>query len=358
MLLHDEPPDGGQKDKVTRKRRRRTSPRRVTMADVAKAAGVSAQTVSRTINNPDVVNEDVRLLVEDAIRRLNFVPNFAASQMATNRSRIIAVILPSLSASIFANTVQGLSSMLLPAGYQILLGHTHYSNEQEEAVVRSILGRGPEGIVIIGTTHTPNARQLLQISGLPVVETWEWTRDPVDLLVGYSNEGAAVEMVRHLYAKGYRRLVFSGVVEAGDARGQSRLRGFQAETARLGLDASRIHLLEGCDLSLKTGGASVDAIRSRYPDADAIFYSSDIFAAGAVQQCRKLGLRVPEDLAIAGFGGFDIAEILIPSLTTIRIPSRQIGELAGRLLLSKLTKVAVEAPHIRVDYTLVPGEST
>ncbi|MGK9285542.1 LacI family DNA-binding transcriptional regulator [Sinorhizobium meliloti] len=341
-----------------RKRERRTSPSRVTMAEVAREAGVSAQTVSRAINYPEQVGEAVRTQVQEAIRRLNYVPNFAASQMATNRSGIIAVILPSISASIFADTVQGLSTTLLPAGYQILLGHTFYDPEQEEALVRSFLGRGPEGMVVMGTTHTAAADSLLKQAGLPIVETWEWTEDPIDLLVGYSNEDAAIEMVEHLFAKGYRRLVFSGVVESGDARAKARLRGFRSAAQRLGLDADRVLLLHGRNVSMKVGASSIAEIRTRFPDADAVFYSSDVFAAGAVQECLRSGVRVPEDIAIAGFGGFEIAEILIPSLTTIVVPSVRIGQQAADLLLAKLKKQPIGEPRVNVGYKLVCGQST
>jgi LacI family gluconate utilization system Gnt-I transcriptional repressor len=345
-------------EKEKRKRERRTSPSRVTMADVAQAAGVSAQTVSRAINYPEQVGESVRDAVQEAIRRLNYVPNFAASQMATNRSGIVAVILPSISASIFADTVQGISNTLLPAGYQILLGHTFYDPDQEEALVRSFLGRGPDGLIVLGTAHTPATNNLLQQAGLPVVETWEWTSEPIDLLVGFSNEEAAIAMVEHLFAKGYRKLVFSGVVEEGDARAKARLRGFQTAARKLGMDGNRVHLLQGRNVSMKVGAMSVCEIREHYPDVDAVFYSSDVFAAGAIQQCLKSGIRVPQDLAVAGFGGFEIAEILIPTLTTIVVPSMRIGQEAARLLLSKLKKQMIDKPHIDVGYTLVTGQST
>ncbi|MBL3684667.1 hypothetical protein F2981_20080 (plasmid) [Sinorhizobium meliloti] len=108
-------------------------------------------------------------------------------------------------------------------------------------------------MVVMGTTHTAAADSLLKQAGLPIVETWEWTEDPIDLLVGYSNEDAAIEMVEHLFAKGYRRLVFSGVVESGDARAKARLRGFRSAAQRLGLDADRVLLLHGRNVSMKVG---------------------------------------------------------------------------------------------------------
>lgn len=345
-------------DLKKRKRERRTSPSRVTMADVAREAGFSAQTVSRAINHPEQVGDSVRQVVREAIRRLNYVPNLAASQMATNRSGIVAVILPSLSASIFADTVEGISNTLLPAGYQILLGHTFYDPGQEEALVRSFLGRGPEGMILMGATHTPASNQLLRQAGIPVVETWEWTAEPIDLLVGFSNEEAAIAMVEHLFAKGYRKIVFSGVVEEGDARAKTRLLGFQRAARKLGIDGDRVHLLKGRNVSMKVGAASVAEIRGNYPDVDAIFYSSDVFAAGAIQECNKSGVRVPQELAIAGFGGFEIAEVLIPTLSTISIPSMEIGQTAAQLLLAKIKKQAIEVPHIDVGYTLVAGQST
>lgn len=340
------------------KRRRRTSSRRATMVDVAREAGVSAQTVSRVLNQPELVGPEVAKRVQAAISKLQYVPNYAASQMASNRSGIVAAIIPTISASIFADTVEAMTTVLMPAGYQILLGNTGYDPEREETLVRSFLGRGPDGILLTGTRHNRKLVDLLRQSNVPVVETWEWTRNPIDLLVGFSNEQAAYCMVEHLHSRGYRRIVFAGVTNAGDYRAKMRLTGYRQAIKTLGLGEPRSITLAGQPLTMVVGAQALDRVMQEFPAADAIFFSSDVFAAGALLACVRRGISVPKGLAIAGFGDFEIAANVVPSLTTISVHPQTIGRRAAELLLARMRKEPVEERAIDVGFELIVREST
>ncbi|MCW8182898.1 LacI family DNA-binding transcriptional regulator, partial [Verminephrobacter eiseniae] len=184
-------------DTDKRQIRRRFGTNSVTMADVARVAGVSAQTVSRVLREPDGCSPQTVERVREAIRSTQYVQNHAASHLASNRSMTVAAVIPQIAASIFAETLQGLSNVLLQAGYQVIIGHTDYSHEREEAVVRNLLGRRPDAFFLVGTHHTDAVRDMLVRAAIPVVESWAWTDAPIDQLVGFSNQAALAEAVAY-----------------------------------------------------------------------------------------------------------------------------------------------------------------
>ena len=342
----------------TRRRRKRSATRSVTLADVAVAAGVSPQTVSRALRDPEAVAEETYERVQQAVAATGYVPNLAASNLASNRSRAVAAILPLINASVFADTVHGFSEALAPHGYQIFVGSTEYRPDKEEQLVRSFLGRRPDGVLVFGTDHTAGTRSLLAAAGVPVVETWGWTEEPVDLLVGFSNAAATAELVRHLVERGRRRPVFAGALQPGDSRAAERRTGFGAVVRELLSIEPRIVSAEDRPVSMATGVELLDQALARYPDTDALVFASDVFAAGALLACNRRGIPVPERFAITGFGDFEIAAHLVPSLTTVAVPAEEIGALAGRLLLDRMQRRPVPERMHDVGFRIVHRESS
>jgi LacI family transcriptional regulator, gluconate utilization system Gnt-I transcriptional repressor len=341
-----------------RRPRRRSATRSVTLADVATAAGVSPQTVSRALRDREAVAVETYERVEQAVAATGYVPNLAASNLASNRSRAVAAIIPQMNASVFAETVHTSSETLTPHGYQIFVGSTEYRPDQEEQLVRSFLGRRPDGLLVVGTEHTPGTRALLSTAAIPVVETWGWTDDPVDLLIGFSNAAAAAELVRHLVGRGRRRPVFAGALQAGDFRAAERRDGFAAAVRELLAVEPLIVSADDLSVSMDTGVALLDRALARYPDTDAVVFASDVFAAGALLACTRRGIPVPERLAITGFGDFEVSAHLVPSLTTVAVPTEEIGTLAGTLLLDRMHGRAVSEPVRDVGFRLVQRESS
>lgn len=340
------------------RRRRRSATRSVTLADVAVAAGVSPQTVSRALRDPEAVAEETYERVEKAVAATGYVPNLAASNLASNRSRTVAAIIPLINASVFAETVQAFSAALARHGYQIFVGSTDYSPEREEELVRSFLGRRPDGVLMVGTEHTPRTRELLAAARVPVVETWGWTADPLDLLVGFSNAAATAAMVAHLVERGRRRITFAGRQRPGDSRAAERLAGYT--TAVRDLLGTEPRTVDAGDrpASMDTGVELLDAVLARHPDSDAVVFASDVYAAGALLACVRRGIDVPGRLAVAGFGDFEIARHLVPSLTTVAVPNAEVGELAARLLLDRMLGRPVGEPARDVGFDLVVRQST
>lgn len=330
----------------------------VTMADVAAAAGVSMQTVSRALRFPDTVTPENRKLIEDAIKKTHYVHNLAASHLASHKSNTVAAVIPTLSASVFAETMQHFSEVLHGEGYQIFLGNTDYRLDREEEVIRSLLGRRPDGVFLIGAHHTRTSVTMLKRAGIPVVEGWDMTSKPIDRLVGFSNSAAIAEMARHLARSGRTNIVFAGVLRKGDSRAAERRDGFAAAMEELFPGKPpRIAISRDLPLTMASGADLLRKALARYPEADAVMFSSDIIASGALQESVRIGLKVPERLAITGFGDFELARHLIPSLTTVSVPSAEIGREAGRLLLEGMRGITSGPTLIDMGFKLMLRES-
>ena len=342
--------------------RRKSLSYTVTLAEVAAEAGVSANTVSRALRFPDTIAPHTLARITAAVEATGYVPNLSASQLASNRSKTIAMIIPTLAASVIAETVQGMSDVLLPEGYQLFLGHTDYSAEKEYELVKSMLGRRPDGVCLIGTVHLPATIALLQKAGIPVVQTWDWTDEPdgrIDMLVGFSNRNAARAVVNHIAGRGYRKPAFAGVIFPGDYRAEQRHAGFLEGVAEhyKGKKA-REFIFHDRPLSMSVGAELLHEVRKKYPDTDAIMFSSDVFAGGALLECVGTGVKVPNEIAITGFGDYDFAGQLHPGLTTVHVPARDIGAQSARLLVRRLNKETNETEAVDVGYELIVREST
>jgi LacI family gluconate utilization system Gnt-I transcriptional repressor len=316
-------------------------PRRsVTMADVAARVGVSKMTVSRALNRSEgssrTNSEALRQRILKACKDMGYVIDQTARTFASKRSGFVAVLIPALNNSNFSDTVRGLTEAVEASGLQVLLGYTDYDIDTEERLLRAMLTRRPEGVILTGGKHTPVARSLLKAAGVPVVETWDLVADPIENTVGFSNAQATAELVRQLHAKGYRRIAFLGGVPESDERGADRRRGFVQAMVELGLDASRILSVGHAPVSMADGAQGVAQLMQRWPDVQALVCVSDPPAFGALMECQRRGWAVPERLAIAGFGGFEVAETCHPQLTTVAVDCFGIGRAAGQLLLRAL----------------------
>jgi LacI family gluconate utilization system Gnt-I transcriptional repressor len=324
------------------------------MLDVAREAGVSAQTVSRVLRLPEKVAGVTRQRVLEAIEKLNYVPDLTASYLASNRSRVVALVLPSVSMSIFADTVAGLTASLDAAGYQLLLAHTDYSVDDEEAAIRAFLGRRPDAMVLTGVEHSPGAEEILRLSGIPVVQTWALTESPIDMVVGCDNVGAGRAMGEYFLARGYRRPAFIGTHI--ELRSRERMEGFVAALA--GRVSAPVTVgRESLTRLMEHGAAALAEVLERQPDTDAVFVASDALAAGAIFECNRRAIRVPEDIAIAGFGGYEIARHITPSLTTAEVSGRRIGELAAELIIARLAGEVPAEQIIDVGFEIVQRQS-
>ncbi|HGA2320693.1 TPA: LacI family DNA-binding transcriptional regulator [Pseudomonas putida] len=331
----------------------KTSP---TLIDVAKVAGVSPITVSRALHRPEVVSKAAREKVLAAVREVGYVSNMLAGSLASNKSRLVAILLPTIANSIFADTVQALMDRLTAAGYQTLLGLTGYSAEQEEKLIEALLGRRPDGIVLTGTLHTEASRQRLAQSGIPVVESWDLSENPLDMLVGFSHEAVGEAVARHLLGKGYQRFA---VVSIGDPRGLRRCNSLVAELARHGHTDIPTQILTP-PATLEVGRTGLQQLLDQGQRPDVVVCSSDTIAQGVLAEAASRGLRVPEELAVMGFGDLSSAAQVHPPLSTVRVDGTQIGEQIARALLERFDYPAGSAMPVRIDtgFSLIDRQST
>ena len=328
---------------------------RVTLRDVAAAAGVTAITVSRCLRSPGQVAPETAARIQAAIAATGYVPNKQAGLLAGARSSIVAALVPNLAHSIFAETIQGLSDALGAAGLELLVASSGYSAEREEAQVRALLGWHPRALVVTGRHHTPGTKALLRLahgSGCTVVEMWDLHARAAGgfAQVGFNHRDAGRTMARHLLALGHRRLAYVDSAVAGDYRARERGDGFVAEAAAAGAAVQRL-VAPGGD-PVDAGRTLPETLRGLSAPPTACGLANDHLACGALLGAQAAGIVVPGDLALVGFGDFELSAHLAPGLTTLAPPRREIGERAAALLMAQLDHAAPDG-RVRLDCRLV-----
>lgn len=315
----------------------------VTMEDVAQAAGVSRMTVSRALRSNGTVSEETRARILAIVEKMNYVPDQLAGSLTTRRSGVVATLVPSLNNLHFAESVQALSESLDVIGLQIMLGYTNYSTAREERLIESMLKRRPEAIVLPFDGHSERACRLLDRSGVPVIEQWEMPPQPIDYTVGFSNREAARDMTLGLIEKGYERIAFVSEAEDVWNRGAARRAGFEDAMEAAGLSAHRMVRFGKPPMSIEEGYQIGMAFEHHFTDADCVFCVSDAPAFGVLSAFLARGIRVPEDMAVVGFGNFEMSRFSSPALTTVEVDPRGIGLTTGSIIKSLLGEPEAKA---------------
>ncbi|MEM1236854.1 MAG: LacI family DNA-binding transcriptional regulator [Pseudomonadota bacterium] len=326
------------------------------MRDVAQAVGVSPMTVSRALRDDETVSAKTRTRIKETASSLGYVYDISATAFRTQKSGFVAVTLPSINNANFAHTYRGLSEAMSPSGIQLLLGATNYEVAREENLIRQLLARNPEALVVTGGHHTDATRAMIQSRGLPVIEMWDLPKDPLGHSVGFSNADAMVPVVEHLAAQGRQKLAFVGASNGGDARGRERREGAVLAARRLGFP--EIDLLDAgpAPVSMRQGAGLTQELGRDVARYDAIMCVSDPVAFGVLSECRRMGLSVPDDLAITGFGHFDVAAISHPRITTVDVSAERIGQNVAELL-GRLFEGDMGPQRIDVGARLILGET-
>ena len=310
----------------------------VRMADVASAAGVSIATVSRVMNSPDSVSVLLRERVSSVAGSLGYRPNPIAGTLAGARAPLIGVIVPSMLHAFFAGTLHALSTRLGEAGYQVMSDHHEYNLVREQQIVEAFLGWRPSAIVTTGVHHTRRTRQLLDAADCPVVETWDLSSRRIGSLVGFSNLEAGRMAARHLIERGRRNPVYVGAILGRDTRARQRAKGFADVLGDAGLGrGSDNDVIAASSRTFEAGAEAIVAATSGRRRIDALAFSSDVLALGAIFEAQRRGIRIPEDIALIGYGDFDFGRTSNPTLTTIRPPRDEIGATVANHLIARLS---------------------
>jgi LacI family gluconate utilization system Gnt-I transcriptional repressor len=321
--------------------------------DVAKLAGVAPITASRALNTPAQVSAEVLKKVSDAIARTGYVPNLLAGGLASTRSRLVAAVVPTIAGPVFLETVHALTEALAERGYQLMLGQAGYAGGREDALLEAIIGRRPDGIVLTGIMHSAELRRRLAASGIPVVETWDLTPTPIDMLVGFSHVDVGRAVAEFLRAKGRRRLA---VVAGDDERAMRRLEAFQAAAKAMGLAKVRVVVVPA-PTTLRSGRDALAELVRGPGRIDAVFCSSDLLALGVMTEAQARGVAVPGQLAIVGFGDLEFAADLHPALTTVRIDGTAIGRQAAQFIVDRAEGRPVAQRVVDIGFSIIDRQS-
>ncbi len=333
---------------------KRTTP--VTLLDVARAAGVSTATVSRCLNGDGIVRPATRERVLRAVADLDYAPNFAGRALVRRRSDTIGAVVPTIDNAIFARAIGAMQERLRAAGVILLLASSNYDPAREAEQVRALVARGADGVMLIGTARPSAIYGLLRARGVPYVLAWSWRGATSEhVRVGFDNGVAAGVLARHLIGLGHRRFgVIAGIGRDND-RARDRLDAYRTAIGAAGLDLPEA-MVEERPYDLAEGGAALRALMARAPRPTAVLCGNDVLAAGALFAAEAMGVRVPDDLSIAGFDDIDLAAATRPRLTTIHVPHRRIGALAADALLA--LRRGESATSRKLDVELVVREST
>ena len=348
--------------------RSRRSHGRITLQDVAEAAGITKITVSRYLRQPERVAPDTAQRIAVALAATGYLPNKQAGMLATGRSGMVAAIVPSLANSVFAETVQALSEGLQPAGFELMLASSGYSMLREEEQIRAVLGWSPDALAVTGHLHTPTATAMLRAAaraGTPIIELWDCEPQPGEFIqIGFDHAAVGRAMARHLLDAGYRRLAYVDTGVAADYRAHERGKAFAAETQNAPacgglpkLAAVRLITAPAGD-AFEAGRAALHQLLTAngQPRVDAVAFANDHLACGAMLEAQRLGLQVPGQLALLGFGDFALGRQLADGVSTVHPPRHEIGSEAARTMIELLALPPAERAGRLSRQTAVPWQ--
>lgn len=305
---------------------------RPTLEDVADRAGVSTATVSRVLNEPDRVRAETRSRVEAAVAYFDYTPHFGGRALALNRTNTVGAVIPTMENAIFARGLQALQEALADHGVTLVVATSNYDPDREADQIRALLGRGVDGLVLIGEARDPATYEMLVRRGVPFVLVWSWRPDCPWPCVGFDNREAARTMAQRVLDLGHRRVAMIAGVTRGNDRAAARVDGVRDALRTHGLDLDGSNLIE-TSYTLRTSEAAARRLLTATPRPTAIVCGNDVIAAGTLTAVRALGLRAPADVSVTGFDDIDLAVVLDPLLTTMHVPHRRMGQAAASLLL-------------------------
>lgn len=335
---------------------RKLGARSVTLSDVATYAKVSTATVSRALNNPEKVSEVKRAHIQAAIFELGYIPDGAARALASRRSKIIGVVVPTLDNAIFATCIQALQSRLKQLGYTLIVASHEYDLCEELHEVKTLLQHGIEGVMLVGATHAPELHDLLVEQQLPFVHCWAYDPSSSKPYIGFDNKKAAYKIAQYLLDLGHREFALIVGHTDNNDRASDRLQGSIDAIEARGLVLSKKNILKR-SYSVKQGREAMHILLQNSLRPTAVICGNDVLALGALAQCQASGINVPEEISITGFDDLDMSSQFIPALTTVHVPSAEMGQRAANYLVAQINHEATLL-HTEVDIELMIRHTT
>jgi LacI family gluconate utilization system Gnt-I transcriptional repressor len=323
------------------------------LEDVASMAGVSSATVSRFFNNPNMVATATADRIREAVAATHYVPNVMAGGLASSRSRLVAMLVPDVAQSIFNATVEAMVDELSASGDIVMLGLTGIDNARMPQLISAALSRRADAIILTGIVTDPATRELMRRRATTVIETWGLPDDPIDVAVGFSHRAVGQDIARFVHSRGYRR---PHLLTASGTRAMERRQGFLDDWAATGGDTPTEQMFAS-QTRFGHGRAAFRALRELDNRPDVVICSSDWLAQGLLVEAMAAGVRVPDELAVVGFGNLAVAAEMRPTITTIDIDGARIGREAVNLLRRRTAGDKIEQRLIDVGFRLIVRES-
>lgn len=325
--------------------------KRPTLQDIADRVGATKMTVSRCLRGADNVSEKMRARIFAEAEVLGYIPNRAPDLLSKSTSHAVGVLLPSLTNQVFADVIKGVESVTEPAGYHLMLSHYGYSPEIEERSLASLLSYNVDGVILSESQHTERTLRMLETAGVPSVEIMDTHTAPFEQAVGFDNVQAAYDMVREMIRRGRRAIVYLAV--RLDARTLQRQEGYARAMREGGLEPVTLRSEQRSSFSV--GATLLKRILQQNPDTDAIFCTNDDVAIGAFYECQRQGIEVPAQIAIAGFHGHDVGQVMVPRLASVITPRETVGQRAAEELLARLSGKPLTETRIDLGYRIECG---
>lgn len=327
--------------------------KRPTLQDVADRVGITKMTVSRYLKDPALVSVAIQSKIANALDELGYIPNRAPDLLSNAKSKAIGVLVPSLTNQVFAEVIRGIESVTEQTGYQTMLAHYGYSAEVEQDRIASLLSYHVDGLILSESYHTARTLRMIQTAGVPVVEIMDSCSPAVEQAVGFDNSAACYAMTRLMIQKGYRRIVYFGA--RMDVRTRLKMEGYAQAMRESNLPEAYQTTDKASSFSI--GAELFNAARQQYPEMDGIVCTNDDLAIGALFECQRKGISVPDTVGISGFHGHDISQMLVPKLATVVTPREKIGVIAASELLARIHGNHDFDPLIDLGFELSAGQS-
>ena len=329
----------------------------VSITEVARAAGVSKMTVSRVLRQDGGYSETTRDLVMQKVDELGYLPNRLATVFAgDSASTFVGVSIPDLGNEVFAQVLEGIDRKLGAFGHQSVLGLTQHTQAAEEDWIKTVLSWQPAGLILTGRYHSKRATEMLRAAGIPIVEIWDLNSSPLDMSVGLNHFDSGFDMGRFLVGAGYGALGYVGTShDVASAANHPGSTGFARAVEGGGGTVTKQLCLHDT-ATYYTGFYGTEQLLAAGEPVDCIFYQNDAMAFGGLQYVQSKGLRVPQDIGIAGWGNLPIASVLHMRLTSMHVPHLKLGQAAAEMMLARLQGEPVEACR-DIGFNLIPGST-
>ncbi|WP_145573616.1 substrate-binding domain-containing protein [Yersinia mollaretii] len=308
---------------------------RVTLQDIALLAGVTKMTVSRYLRTPEKVAPETGERIAQVMAEVNYSADSEGETGLNQKSPRIGILVPSFNNQIFSDLLAGIESVTAASGYQTLVVNYNYSKEREEEQIINLLSCQISGLILTDSEHTLRADKYLNASEIPIAQVMDLEPQFNRITVGFNNYQAAYDMTATLLASGKQNIVYFGSMS--DVRDRKRYQGYSQ--AMSDVNFTPLHITPNKVSSVSIGAGMLALARQMYPQVDAIFCTNDDMAVGVLQECLKLGMAIPAEMAISGFHGLDIGQATTPVLASVTTPRFEMGKVAAEILIKKIKKI-------------------